>query len=131
MNPKKAKELIKPTAAELRFSEPLVTDATEFFWEELRRTLSELRAPDVYVPGMGTFKASGKKLVKVRETYKAMLEKMELDTFKKYSDRQKIEKKLTSIEDVFAMMRDSIDKKKNVRESRNGKNNLETSTKEL
>lgn len=131
MSPKKAKELIKPTASELGFSEVLVKDATDFFWEELRRTLSELRAPNVYVPGMGTFRASGKKLVKIRETYKATLEYNDPTTFNGYAKRKNIEGKLENIEHVFSMMRDSIEKKKKVKESRNGKDNLDRSTEEL
>lgn len=127
MNPKKAKELIKPTASELGFPEALVKDATDFYWEELRRSLGELRAPNIYVAGLGTLKASGKKLVKIRETYKAILNKTEADTFKKFADRKYIEGKLTNVENVFEMMRESIEKKKQVKESRNGKNDTETS----
>lgn len=131
MNPKKAKELVKPTALELELPESVVKDITDFYWSELRKALGELRAPDIYVASIGTFKASGKKLVKIRETYTAILDKSEIDTFKKFSDRKGIETKLSTVENVFSMMRDSIEKKKKVKELRYGKSNLEKSNKGL
>ena len=130
MNPKKAKEQIKPTASQLGFSEALVKDATDFYWQELRKALGELRAPNIYVNGMGTYIASGKKLVKIRETYKALLDKAEVDTFKKFADTKQVEGKLLNVEKAFAMIRESIEKRKQVKESRNGKSNTENNIQE-
>lgn len=118
MNPKKSKELIKPTAEELGLSEALVKDAVDFYWENIRKSLSELKKSKVTVSGIGTFSINPKKLVGLKEKYKTISGRMNTDTFNKFSAKKEIEKKLENIETIFDEINDNVKKKQEIKQKR-------------
>jgi nucleoid DNA-binding protein len=122
LNPKKAKELIKPTAQELGVSESLVKDATDFYWGELRKNLSNLESPNIYVAGLGSFVIAPKKLAVMKQKYQNMVMNLgDADTFRKFTVKQEAETRLEKITKIFKKIDENIEKKKQIRLSRNGK----------
>lgn len=55
MRPKKAKELIPEVASTLDLSEEVVKDITQFYWQEIRRSLSSLSHQRVHLSNLGDF----------------------------------------------------------------------------
>lgn len=55
MRPTKAKEFIPEVAAETEQSEELVTAVINFYWQEVRKSLSGLKHSRVHVTNLGDF----------------------------------------------------------------------------
>jgi hypothetical protein len=55
LKPKKSKELIPEVAKELQVSEHLVKEITEFYWQEIRKSLSSLKHARIHVTNLGDF----------------------------------------------------------------------------
>jgi nucleoid DNA-binding protein len=55
LNPKKAKELIKPTAEKTLFNEDLVNAVISFYWTEVRKSLSTLKHSRIHITNLGNF----------------------------------------------------------------------------
>jgi nucleoid DNA-binding protein len=118
LNPKKSKELIKPTSEELGLPEALVKDAVDFYWENMRKSLSELKKSKITVAGVGIFSINPKKLVGLKEKYKTIAERMNTDTFNKFSAKKEIERKLSNIETIFDEINENVKKKQEIKQKR-------------
>jgi len=55
LRPKKAKELINEVAASLNLSNDCVQEIVDYYWEELRRSLSSLKHSRIHVTNLGDF----------------------------------------------------------------------------
>ncbi len=55
MNPKKAKELIKPTAEKMSTNEDMVNAVVSFYWAEVRKNLSSLKHSRIHITNLGNF----------------------------------------------------------------------------
>ena len=55
MNPKKAKDLIKPTAEITLHSEDLINAVVSFYWAEVRKSLSGLKHSRIHITNLGDF----------------------------------------------------------------------------
>jgi nucleoid DNA-binding protein len=55
LRPKKAKELIPDVAKETDLSEQLVKDIIDFYWQEVRKSLSSLKHSRVHITNLGDF----------------------------------------------------------------------------
>lgn len=55
MRPKKAKDLIDDVASSLNLSKDCVQEIVDYYWEELRRSLSSLKHSRVHVTNLGDF----------------------------------------------------------------------------
>jgi nucleoid DNA-binding protein len=118
LNPKKSKELIKPTAEELGLPEVLVKDAVDFYYENMRKSLSELKKSKITIASIGIFSINPKKLVGLKEKYKTISERMNTDTFNKFSAKKELERKLENIETIFDEINENVKKKQEIKEKR-------------
>ena len=55
MNPKKAKDLIKPTSEITLHSEDLINAVVSFYWAEVRKSLSGLKHSRIHITNLGDF----------------------------------------------------------------------------
>jgi hypothetical protein len=55
LNPKKAKDLIKPTAEITLHSEDLINAVVSFYWAEVRKSLSGLKHSRIHITNLGDF----------------------------------------------------------------------------
>jgi nucleoid DNA-binding protein len=55
LRPKKAKTFIPEVAEELNLSEKLVEDVIDFYWQEIRKSLSSLKHQRVHLTNLGDF----------------------------------------------------------------------------
>ena len=55
MKPKKSKDLLPIVAQQLQISEHLVKEITEYYWQEVRKSLSSLKHARIHVTNLGDF----------------------------------------------------------------------------
>lgn len=107
MHPKKVKEFIPGVAAKLGLPEDLVTDVVAFYYEELRRNLTQMNESIFRLDGLGSFKAKPKELPKLYMKFKGQLEamasprtqiriKIKLDIEQKLANVLKLQRKIAA-----------------------------------
>jgi len=55
LRPKKAKEFIPEVASQLLIQQTIVEDVINFYWQELRKSLSSLKHQRIHVSNLGDF----------------------------------------------------------------------------
>ena len=55
MRPKKAKQFIPNVASELALPEELVEDVINYYWQEIRKSLSNLKHNRIHITNLGDF----------------------------------------------------------------------------
>lgn len=55
MNPKKAKQIIPLVSKELSLPENLVQDVIDYYWQEVRKSLSSLKHSRIHLTNLGDF----------------------------------------------------------------------------
>jgi len=121
MNPKKPKELIKPTAETLEVSEALVDDVVGFYWRAVRKALSDIESPSITLYNLGTFKVRYKKIPLMEKKYNNYLNNLEAEnmTFNKHTLQNISKTKLESLSAVKLAMEAEYQRKQEVRTKRN------------
>lgn len=132
MLPKKPKEFIKPTAEKLSLDEDFVSDVVDFYWKEIRKALSDLKAPRVGVAKFGHFQLKFWMLADQKRNYEKYLENIDPDnmTFMRHKLKEDVVQRLESVKRVTAIVEQDLAKKKQKKEERNAKkakDNLEKS----
>jgi fructose-specific phosphotransferase system component IIB len=94
MIPKKSSSLYKDVAESLNYSESLVEDIIEFYYTELRKTLSNLTHPRINVEGLGHFVAKTGLVRKSIPKYTNILKNHDTSTYGAYFNKKMIETKL-------------------------------------
>lgn len=107
MNPQKAKEFVKPTAEELEVSENLVKDLINFYWKEVRNTISNLIHYNVLLVGLGSFRIKTWKIdseiekhKKIIASYKKAIDGGEFITMQRFASMKEYESRLQNLERV-------------------------------
>lgn len=95
MRPRKAKEFIPNVAEQLNLSEELVADVVNFYWQEIRKSLSSLSHSRIHVTNLGDFVTKYWKLDDKIE----MLEKWEENN--KLKGLQQITTRFKTAENLF------------------------------
>ena len=122
MNPKKAKTFILPTAKKLNVDSELVESLMDYYWKEVRRSLSELKAPRISIANFGTFRIKSWKLDEQRMKYQYYLDKNPDDlTFSRHRIRTDIEQRVSEIDAVKIIVKDDAQRKQQIKDKRNGK----------
>jgi hypothetical protein len=128
LNPKKAKELIKPIAEQEGVSEALVRDFTTYFWKEVRKELSEVRSTNLIVQGLGTFKARPwslpgliAKYQRIINKYQSVIDRGDNITMQKFAIMKESEANLEKLINIQARVAAEQEKKKTIKKQRNDK----------
>jgi nucleoid DNA-binding protein len=94
MIPKKSSSLYKEVSETLNSNETLIEDIVEFYYTEIRKTLSDLKYPRINVEGLGHFVAKTGLVKKSVPKYKNILETHDTSTYGAYFNKKMIENKL-------------------------------------
>lgn len=122
LNPKKAKTFILPTAKKLNVDSELVENLMDYYWKEVRKALSELKAPRVTIANFGSFRIKSWKLDEQRLKYQYYLDKTVDDmTFATHKIKSDIEKRVNEIDALKVIVLDDAERKQQVKDKRNGK----------
>jgi len=118
MNPKSHKDIKKGIADEVDVHNSVVDDFITFYYAKLRKKLSNLDYPRVYVDGLGTFYLRKNKLEKAIKKNKSILGNLAKRTYVGFAKSQEININLEQMESALKQIEDDILNKK---QFKNGK----------
>ena len=112
MNPKKHSEFKKGIAEEVGVHSQLVDDFVTFYYSKLRKKLSILEFPRIYVDGLGTFILRKNKLETSIKRQKSMLGNIAKRTYNGYAKSENITSNILEMELALKQLEKDILKKK-------------------
>jgi len=104
LNPKDHRIFIDEIAEEIGIHRSLVNDFISFYYTRVRRSLSDLTYPRIYIDGLGTFNLRKKKLEKSIKRNRDILGNLEKMTFKGYDKHIAVKEKLERMESILKVM---------------------------
>jgi hypothetical protein len=127
MIPKKSSSLYKEVSEALNQDESLVEDIVEFYYSELRKTLSNLTHPRINVEGLGHFVAKTGLVRKSIPKYTNILKNHDTSTYGAYFNKKMIETKLElliQLEHKILLQEIKKDEFKTTKNENSSENNL-------
>jgi len=97
MLPKSSKHFIQPTADKLECPVELVEDVVSFFYSAVRKSLVEMKGPNIQVENLGSFKAKPGELPKLAAKYQKHLEVLKPETFNQRTLQENLTVKLERV----------------------------------
>jgi hypothetical protein len=119
MNPKKTNNFYKIVAEEMNLSDVLVEDLIEFYYKDLRNTMSNLKHPRIMVNGLGQFVAKTFLVRKFIDKYTKSLNNHDTSTYKAYHNKKQIEQKLSLLISLEELISKEEIKKTNFKSKKN------------
>jgi len=116
VNPKSHKELRKGIADEVGVHNSVVDEFITFYYSKLRRKLSDIDFPRVYVDGLGTFYLRKNKLEKAIKKNKSILGNLAKRTYAGFAKSQEINNNVKQMEIALKQMEMDILNKKTFKE---------------
>lgn len=123
MLPKNSKHYIQPVADQLDLKYDLTEDVISFYYNELRKKLTDLACHNIQVEELGTFKAKEKELPKLYMKYTHHLSVLKTDTFNQMVIKKDITEKLDKVIALQNMIREDRKRKLEFLKKKNGKDN--------
>ncbi len=100
LRPIKSKEFIKEVAKELNESEGLVESVINYYWEEVRKSLSDLSHPRIHITNLGDFTIKHWKLEGKIKSYEGWEEKNKQRGVQQMISRFKVSENLFNLKAV-------------------------------
>lgn len=120
MNPKKSKELIPLVAKELEMDEILVKKVIDFYWNSVRKSMEDLKYPDIQIANFGRFVIKQSTFDKKIQRYKDYLDNQDNLTFGKYYKYKQVEEGYAKMIEVKKYIDERNEKKKSFKQNKNG-----------
>lgn len=120
MNPKKSKELIPVVAKELEMDEILVKKVIDFYWNSVRKSMEDLKYPDIQIANFGRFVIKQSTFDKKIQRYKDYLDNQDNLTFGKYYKYKQVEEGYAKMIEVKKYIDERNEKKKSFKQNKNG-----------
>lgn len=111
MIPKKAYSLYQNVAEDLNIETKLVESFVEFYYKNLRQSMSVLSHTRLNVEGLGHFYIKANKIRKAIATYSKSVSKNEETTFNDYHNKKRMEQKLVLLAALESKLQLDIEKK--------------------
>jgi len=118
MHPRSHKEFSKEIADEVGVHPQVVDDFITFYYAKLRKKLSTLSFPKIYVEGLGTFELRKNKLEKAILKNKSLLGNIAKRTYNGYAKSENIAKDILQMEAALEKIIDEILNKKKFRDGK-------------
>jgi len=116
MKPKSYKEFKSGIADEVGVHENVVDDFIAFYYGRVRKNLSDLSYPRIFVDGLGTFVLRKQKLEKVIKRNKDILGNIGKHTYKGYEKSVAVKGKLENLQRAQNAYEEMVENKKNFKE---------------
>ena len=118
MNPKSHKNFKKGIADEIEVHENVVDDFIAFYYAKLRKNLSELSHPKIFVDGLGTFSVRKNRLEEQIKRKKSHLGNIVNNTYSGYEKKRIIEDRIDEMESVLETLTEQELEKKIFKKNR-------------
>lgn len=122
MNPKKPKTLITDLYLELDIDKNLVSDIVDFYWLNVRKSITQISYPRIGIENLGSFELKVKSLQNTIDKYQNALNKTDTSNFRKYSKYMAIKNRLEILENSKASILEEKERKKQIKTNRYGDN---------
>jgi nucleoid DNA-binding protein len=116
LNPKDHKQFVEGIAEEVGISNEVVRSFIVFYYNELRKNLSELIFPRVYVNGLGTFRLRKGKLEKSIKRHRDILGNLDKRQYRGYEKHVGVKEKLVKLEEALKVVTKMQDDKREFRD---------------
>lgn len=124
MIPKKAKDFKKPTAEELGLPEDLVRNFIDFYWEKVRKNITELNHEALYITNLGTFRIKHWKIDETVERLKSKIKGAE-GKFERYNLKTDLTDRIQKLEKIKTELEEQELKFKKISDARKNKDDME------
>lgn len=112
LNPKNYKSFYEDIAEEAGVHKDLVKDFVYFFYDKVRKNLSDLTHPRIHLPNLGTFTIRVGKLKKNIKKNKDILGNLQKMTFDGYDKSVPVKEKLDTMEELLKVVEQNIKDRK-------------------
>lgn len=120
MNPKNHKTFKEGIAEQVGVHPNVVDDFVSFFYSRVRKNLSNLTHPRIYVEGLGTFVIRKQRLDKAIKKNKDIQGNIKKQTYNGYEKSLAVKEKLEQMENVQSMYEKMIQEKMEFKAQKNG-----------
>jgi len=120
MNPKKHDQFKEGIASKIGVHQDVVDDFIKFYYDQVRRNLSSLTYPRLYVEGLGTFAIRKRKLEKAISRNKDILGNIHKRTYRGYEKSVGVTRELEDMVRVLEEFEVMLKRKNQIRNNRNG-----------
>lgn len=121
MLPKHSRHFLQPAAEKLNCDMQLVDDAVSFFYNEVRKALTEMRGPNIQIENLGSFKVKPDELPKLLYKYEHRLRALGPDRLTKVATRKDIQKSWQRVKNLKKMVDDERDRRSQFLAKKHGK----------
>jgi hypothetical protein len=119
MNPKNHKNFKEGIAEEVGVHQNVVEDFITFYYSRLRKNLSEITYPKIFVDGLGTFVLRKQKLDKSIKRNKDILGNLGKQTYGGYEKTIAVKDKLENLEKAQKMYNEILEEKRQFKTQKN------------
>lgn len=124
MIPKKHSSIYKQVSEDLSQDELLVEQLVEFYYKQIRSSLSDLKEPRINVEGLGHFVIKQAKVKKAIPHYKNLINNHSTETFRAYHKKALLEKKLDQLIEIEKKLVLEEERKNKFKNEKYTENNL-------
>jgi nucleoid DNA-binding protein len=121
MIPHKTKNLTQDVSEELNLPKTLVEDLIEFYYKEVRTTLSQLKEPRINIDGLGQFIVRTTLVKNSIPRFKKMLETHDTSTFSAYFNKKMLEEKIELLGAIKEKIDCAVERKNQFKKEKNEK----------
>ena len=111
MKPKKAKEFIPSVSTELGLSEDLVEDVIDYYWREVRKSLSNLSHSRIHLTNLGDFVVKHWKLEEKLESLQKWEENKKAKGLQEITVRFKVAENLYNLRSLKKIIQEENQRK--------------------
>lgn len=111
MRPKKAKDFIPDVALDLGIPDDLVKEVVNYYWEEVRRSLSSLKHQRVHITNLGDFTIKHWKIDEKMESLKKWEENNKLKGLQEITKRFKVAETLYDLNNIKGLISEENQRK--------------------
>lgn len=122
MNPKKPKALLESFYLDLDLDKNLVTDIIDFYWLNVRKSITQVTYPRIGIENLGSFELKIKSLQNTIDKYQNSLDKTDTSNFRKYSKYMAIKNRIEILENSKTIILEEKERKKQIKNNRYGNN---------
>ena len=119
LNPKKYRDLYPEIAKECNAHIDLVGDLVAYYYNEVRKSLSNLKANKIYLSNLGTFSLRKRRLEKSIKRNKDILGNIQKNTYKGYDKHVPVKEKIELLEKALVKLDIEINNKKEFKDENN------------
>ena len=119
LNPKKYRDLYPEIAEECNAHIDLVGDLVAYYYNEVRKSLSNLKANKIYLSNLGTFSLRKRRLEKSIKRNKDILGNIQKNTYKGYGKHIPVKEKIEILEKALTNIEEELKTKNKFRDENN------------